>query len=206
MITYADARMSRLFDVAGRASEELHEKQHQRSLASFREVTARLEGVGLTSGWAAWGTAVNLDRLGDLAMAFETIQASLRLDPLSPSALRSFEVIANRLREAIANAAPTDASVPTLYALLQQTDDADVPTHLAMVRHLAATKQLERAAALAEAVTLLAPASRDAWLARANVARLGGDEAGAAGFEAEARVRELDELPLAPITTKGKGA
>lgn len=203
MRTYADQRMGDVMQLASRASDELQQDQHQQSLRSFRQLTGRLERMNLTSAWATWGTAVSLDHLGELVMAFEMIQMSLRLDPLSPTTLRSFEVMTQRLRDAVLKADPADASVPKLYALLQASDEADVPTHLAMVRHLMTAGQLDRAASLAQAVTVLAPSSRDAWQARANVARLQKDEAAAAGFEAEALMRSLDAVPYAPVAKQG---
>lgn len=203
MKTYADQRMGDVMQLASRASDELQQDQHQQSLRSFRQLTGRLERMNLTSAWAAWGTAVSLDHLGELVMAFETIQMSLRLDPLSPTTLRSFEVITQRLRDAVMKADPADPSVPKLYALLQASDETDVPTHLAMIRHLTTTGQLAPAASLAEAVTVLAPSSRDAWQARASVARLQKDEAAAAGFEAEALMRELEAVPYAPVAMQG---
>jgi len=98
MKTYADQRMGDVMHLASRASDELQQDQHQQSLRSFRQLTGRLERMNLTSAWATWGTAVSLDHLGELVMAFETIQTSLRLDPLSPTTLRSFEVITQRLQ------------------------------------------------------------------------------------------------------------
>lgn len=204
MRTYAEQRMRDVLSLASQASDEMQQEQHQQALRSLRQVTGRLDTMNLTSAWAAWGMAVCLDHLGELVMAFETIQTSMRLDPLSPTTLRSFEVITRRLREAVINAEPADASIAKLYALLLASDEADVPTHLATVRHLTTTGHLDRAAALAEAVTVLAPSSRDAWLARAHVARLRRDDASAANFEAEARVRELEELPYAPRPKSGK--
>jgi tetratricopeptide (TPR) repeat protein len=204
MRTYADQRMTDLLDVAVRASDESQRDDFARSLRSYRELIERLRAMNLSSGWATWGVAVSLDQLGDHAMAFDTIQEALRQDPLSPNCVRSFDVITERIREAVKKAAPADPSIAKLYGLLQRAGEADVPSHLAMVRHLCATGDLEQAATLAEAVTVLAPVSRDAWRVRAEVARLRRDDAAAASFEAEAKVRELEALPYAPVAEKGR--
>jgi hypothetical protein len=188
---------------AVRSSHEFEAGDLQQALRSFSEVRGRLDGLQLTSGWAEWGTAACLDNLGELTMAFDKIQNSLRLDPLSPTSVRSFELIAQRLRDAVTSASPTDPSVPKLYELLRRAGEANVPTHLAMVRHLCATGDLERAASLAEAVTTLSPVCRDAWRVRADVARRRGDDTSAATFEAEALVRELEDVPFAPAAKKG---
>lgn len=203
MRSYADERMRAALVVAIRASQELEAGDLRQALSSLSEVRGRLDTLQLTSGWVEWGTAACLDNLGDLTMAFDKIQDALRLDPLSPSSVRSFEIIAQRLREAVASASPTDPSVPKLYELLRRAGQANVPTHLAMVRHLCATGDLEQAASIAEAVTTLSPVSRDAWRARADVARRRGDKTSAATFEAEALVRELEDVPFAPAAKKG---
>jgi predicted Zn-dependent protease len=69
-----------------------------------------------------------------------------------------------------------------------EAGEADLEAHLAMVRFAVATAQLERARALAEAVTTLFPAAREAWEALARVARAQGDRVRAAVADAEAAV------------------
>ncbi|MCA2976946.1 MAG: hypothetical protein INH41_05365 [Myxococcaceae bacterium] len=203
MKTYVDERMRAVLTIAQRASSEFEAGDTARALRSFTELSQRLGALHLTSGWAEWGRAACLDTQGALLMAFDAIQSALRLDPLSPSAVRSFELIAQRLRDALASAAPDDPAVARLYELLRGAGEADVASHLAMVRHLCATGALERAEALAATVTTLSPASRDAWRARAEVARRRNDPTAAAAFEAEALARELDDVPFAPGAPTG---
>ena len=85
--------------------------------------------------------------------------------------------MAARLRAALADPARAadDADIPRLYTLLVEAGEADLEAHLAMVRFAVATGQLERARSLAEAVTTLFPAAREAWEALARVARAQGD-------------------------------
>jgi predicted Zn-dependent protease len=95
----------------------------------------------------------------------------------------------NRLRTRLTDAQEGDPEIPRLYGRLQHEDECDLPSHLVWARHLVHVKRLDEAARVLEAVTLLAPASLDAWQARARVERLRGNDAAAAVCEAEATVR-----------------
>lgn len=98
---------------------------------------------------------------------------------------------------------PGEPSTPRLYALLLRTGEADVPCHLAMARHLADSGKHEEALRLLDAVTLLAPASRDAWLARAAFERARGDEAAAASCEVQAAALAAADVPVVAPAPRG---
>jgi len=78
-----------------------------------------------------------------------------------------------------------DPEVPRLYALLLEAGEADLASHLAMVRFEVATGRLVEARTRVEAVTRLFPA-REAWLLLARVARAQGDLDVAVKAETEA--------------------
>jgi hypothetical protein len=66
-----------------------------------------------------------------------------------------------------------------------------------MARWLAAAGKRDEARRILEAVTLLAPASRDAWLARGALARVMGDAAEAVRCEAQASALSSTPVPFA---------
>jgi tetratricopeptide (TPR) repeat protein len=154
----------------------------------FREVVAEAQRLGVASAYVHYVLAGALDRLGKLEMAFDELKKAVTADPLALPVRHSFEDVAARLRAALADPAraPEDADIPRLYGLLVEAGKADLESHLAMVRFAVATVQLERARVLAEAVTTLFPAAREAWEALARVARSQGDLARATAAEAEA--------------------
>ena len=204
MRTFPDVRMRKLHALAAQGNEASQAQDFAGARDQFRELLRQLDGLGLSSAWAHWALAVSHDHLGELDMALNEVRKSLTLDPLSPMALRSFDIVVRRIREHLGSVAVTDPSVPRLYSLLQQSGDVDVPTHLLMVRHLAATAHLERAEQLLKALSLTAPASREVWEECARLARLKGDLAAAAGFEAELQARSLPDVPFA-IPTRNEG-
>lgn len=154
----------------------------------FREVVAEAQRLGVASAYVHYVLSGVLDRTGKLEMAFDELKKAVRADPLALPVRQAFQDVAARLRAALADPARAadDAAIPRLYTLLVEAGEADLEAHLAMVRFAVATAQLERARALAEAVTTLFPAAREAWEALARVARAQGDVARAAAADAEA--------------------
>jgi tetratricopeptide (TPR) repeat protein len=154
----------------------------------FREVVAEAQRLGCVSTYVHYVLAGALDRMGKLEMAFDELKKALKADPLALPVRHSFEDVAARLRAVLVDPAraPEDADIPRLYGLLVEAGKADLESHLAMVRFAVATAQLERARVLAEALTTLFPAAREAWEALARVARAQGDLARATAAEAEA--------------------
>jgi hypothetical protein len=126
-------------------------------------------------------------------------------DPMNPACQHSFDVIANRLRTALADPerAPDDDSTPRLYALLQAAGEADVTSHLAMARHLAHRGKHAAAMELLDAVTLLSPVSRDAWLQKASLARVLGDETLAVSCETQAAAISASDVPFGVPAPRG---
>jgi len=169
----------------------------------FREVMAEAQKLGLVSAYVHYVLSGLLDRMGKLEMAFDEIKKAARADPLALPVRYAFLDVAARLRAALADPARAadDADVPRLYTLLVEAGEADLEAHLVMVRFAVATAQLERARALAEAVTTLFPAAREAWEALGRVARAQGDVARAAAADAEAAVMGT-QPPLFGVTGK----
>ena len=201
MKTFPDVRMRRLHELASRGVRAGQAEAHADALALFRELKGELGRLGLKSAWTHWAMAVAHDNQGEHEMALNEIRKALAQDPLSPTTRRSFDIIVGRLRQHLHGLPVTDESILRLYGLLQQSGDVDVPTHLLVARHFAATGRPERAEELLESLSLLAPAAREVWLERARIARGKGDLAGAASFEAEAHARCLPDVPFAIPTT-----
>ena len=135
----------------------------------FREVMAEAQKLGVVSAYVHDVLSGLLDRMGRLEMAFDELKKAVRADPLALPVRHAFQDVAARLRAALADPgrAVDDADVPRLYTLLVEAGEADLDAHLAMVRFAVATSHLERARALAEAVTTLFPAAREAgWHGR----------------------------------------
>jgi tetratricopeptide (TPR) repeat protein len=196
--------MRKLHALAAAAQEASNQQDHASARQQFAELLRQLTNLNLKSGWSHWGLAISHDYLGESEMALNEMRKSLALDPLNPSAHHSFGIIVRRLRDQLAQAPIEDASVARLYGLLQESGECDVPTHLVMARHLAATARVERATELVAALCLTAPASQEVWAERARLARLQGDLTAAAEFEAEAQVRKLPDVPFS-IPSRSEG-
>ena len=169
-----------------RALEERGDAEAAEKL--FREVLAEAQRLGVASAYVHFVLAGALDRMGRLEMAFDELKKAVRADPLALPVRHAFHDVAVRLRAALVDPARAedDEAIPRLYTLLVEAGEADLEAHLAMVRFAVATAQLERARALAEAVSTLFPAAREAWEALARVARAQGDVGRAAAADAEA--------------------
>lgn len=197
MRTFPDLRLREALRESRRAGQLLEAREWAAAREAFAALRPRLARLGLRSGYVDWGLAVALANLGETEMAFQTANEAIRQDPLNPAAQESFEHIAEQLRAALADPrrAPHDPSTPRLYELLQGAGEADVPSHLAMARHLAQAGDRQGAMRLLDAVTLLAPLSRDAWLQKASLARALGDEGLAASCEAQAAAVAASDPP-----------
>ena len=119
------------------------------------------------------------------------IREALEMDPLAVSFNRSFEVIVQHLRAELLrpDRAIDDPTTPLLYRALGKAGaTADEAVHLVHARYLLATGDQAQAERLAEAVTILFPASPAAWAFRAEIAAAMGDSdtAAIAGAEAAA--------------------
>lgn len=78
-----------------------------------------------------------------------------------------------------------------------------MPSHLAMARHLAHTGKAVDAMRILDAVTLLAPVSKDAWDAKATLARTMGEAGLAARCEAEAGAVAVAPVPFGVPAPRG---
>lgn len=205
MRTFPDLRIRELLFKSSHAQQLLDGGNYEEGRQAFVEVRALARRLGIASGFIDWGLAVACDQLGDLERAYEHIVDAVRHDPLHGGFQGSFNVIMNHLREALADPARDgkDGSTARLYGLLVAAGEADVPSHLAMARHLAATDRGEEALKLLDAVTLLAPASRDAWLQKASVARALGNATLAASCDAEAAAAAQGDAPFGIPAPRG---
>jgi tetratricopeptide (TPR) repeat protein len=169
----------------------------------LREVIAEAQRLGIVSAYVHFVLAGVLDRSGRLDMAFDELKKAMQADPLALPVRNAFQDVAARLRAALVDPsrAADDGDIPRLYGLLVEAGEADLESHLAMVRFALATAQLDRARTLAEAVTTLFPAAREAWEALARVARAQGDVATAARADGEVAGAELP-VPLFGVTGK----
>ena len=196
---------AKLEALLGQLRRALEEKEAEAAEKLLREVIAEAQRLGLASAYAHFVLAGALDRSGKLEMAFEEIKKAVEADPLALPVRHAFESVAARLRAALADPARAadDADVPRLYKLLVDAGQADLEAHLAMVRFAVATAKLDLARSLADAVTTLFPAAREAWEALARVARAQGDVAAVAKADAELAVAEVP-VPLFGVTGKAE--
>ena len=195
---------SKLEALLGKLRRALDERAGAEAAESLlREVVAECQRLGVVSAYVHYTLAGALDRLGKLEMAFDELKKAVQADPLALPVRHAFQDVAARLRAALADPTRTadDADVPRLYTLLVEAGEADLEAHLTMVRFAVATAQLERARTLAQAVTTLFPAAREAWEALARVARAQGDAVLAARADAEAALVEV-RAPLFSVVGK----
>ena len=158
--------------------------------------------AGVDSAFLAWRLCVVFDQLKEHELAFKYAQDALRMDPLAPPFRNSFGVIVGTMRKAILAAQPGAADfVPRFYELLVRAGEGNDAVHVAMARHLQAQGQNERALKLVNAVTVLSPGFRDAWLARAAICRSLGDDQ--AAREADVEAAAVAEVPRAPFAIPG---
>jgi predicted Zn-dependent protease len=182
----------------GRVHDLVNQNQYGEAKKLAEKVAARCAYYGVQSAHAAWALAVVNDYAGEVEAAFKHISEAVRLDPLEPNIMRSFDIVVGHIRHILLDPDRdlADDSTPRLHAMLVEAGKADALVHLAMARHLAEVEKDGEAMKLVEAVLLLAPACRDAWVVKATLAKKLGlvDEAVAA--EAEAAALDGGPLPL----------
>lgn len=198
--TARDPKWKGLLGDMVRARDAVDREDYEDANAALLKLRGELARQGLRSAHVAWSLAVACDGQGDFEQALEYIREALELDPLALPYQRSYDVIIERIRKLLGDEArsPADPTTPRIYELLMRAGEGDAACHLAMARwhfhagdHAAAMKLLE-------ALTTLNPASRPAWLCRAQVARAMGDEATAARADIEASALEgYEALPFA---------
>jgi tetratricopeptide (TPR) repeat protein len=178
--------MRELLELAGSIAEATRAGNQEGALERARELRSRASRVGLESAWVQWSIAVCLDNLGQPEDALHELKKAIAMDPIDSQYQRSFDIIVTRLRAELAALAPDDDSVPRLYQLLAESGSNDVQTHLVMARHHMKSGRVARARELLEALSMLAPISREVWVERARLERLEGNEAAAVKCDAEA--------------------
>ena len=196
---------TKLETLLGKLRRALEERDVDSAEKLFREVLAEAQRLGFASAYVHFVLAGALDRSGKLEMAFKELEKAVEADPLALPVRHAFHDVAARLRAALADPARAadDADIPRLYKLLVDAGQADLEAHLAMVRFPMATSQLDLARSLAEAVTTLFPASREAWEALSRVARAQGDVVAAAKADAELAGADMP-VPLFGVTGKAE--
>ncbi len=171
--------------------EQLVEK---RELDEARETLTNLlreDPRAHRSGHVAWWFAIVSDYQERFEEAMNHIEHALQIDPLCVPYHRSFDVIVDRIRKALASGErkPDDPSTPRLYRLLVASAAADTDSHLAMARFYAHCGDHAAALRLLEAITTLEPTHREAWETTLETARAAGDSA-----RAEAAAQQLQAL------------
>jgi len=190
---------------------QLHDLSRVRDLvdegefAKACEAALKLRGAcaaaGIRSGYVAYNVAIACDLVNDLEAAFENIREAVALDPVSLPFRRSYAVIVERLRSALADPgrAADDPSTPRLYRMLAEADEATNTCHLAMARYQRAAGRPEQARRLLEAVVVLSPAFADGWRELAVLGRELGDADLARRAETEAGVAPSAARVFAPV-------
>jgi len=182
---------------------KVHEHGERREYAEAKVMAEKVRGglamAGITSAHVLWLLAVTNDYLGEVEEAFRLITEAVTVDPMEPSIEKSFIIITDRIRRMLIDPDrdPADESTPRLHDMLVQAGKADELVHVAMARHLEAVGKPDEALRLLDAVLLLSPACRDAWVVKAIVAKNVGREEEALAAEAEAMA--LDGAAPVPL-------
>jgi tetratricopeptide (TPR) repeat protein len=145
-------------------------------------VSVRVESrrtTGRDSANAAWLAAIAADYASEFERAFQFISDALAIDPICLAFDRSFDIVVAHTREALLSPErdPADPVIERLYRLLLNAGKVDTETHLALVRHYAATGRVEEAFKTVDALTELFPTCAEAWALKMSLAvRLGRED------------------------------
>jgi tetratricopeptide (TPR) repeat protein len=196
-------RLEAIIEQIEQADQLAERDEHAEARDVLLAAQAECERAGIESGFVSWRLSVAFDILEEYEVAFKYVQEALRLDPFAPPFRSSFGIIVGRMRKAIVGAEPGETEfVPRLYELLAHAGEGTDAVHVAMARDLEARGESERALRLMDAVTLLSPGCRDAWLARAAICRSMGD--GDAARAADVEAAALVERPKTPFAVPGR--
>lgn len=194
----AEARKLMVADVA-----KVHEHGERREYAEAKELAEKvrrgLDLAGVRSAHVLWLLAITNDYLGELEEAFKYITEATALDPMEPGIIRSFEVITNHIRQALIDPErdPADDAVPRLHGMLVQAGKADELAHIAMARHLAEVGKGDGALVLLDAIVLLSPTCRDAWVVKSIIAKnLGRHEEAAVAHAQAIACEDGSQMPF----------
>lgn len=196
MRTPHDTRLSAMRRELSRARELTELGDHSAAKAALLRLRQECSRQGVASAHVAWCLAAACDGLGEFPEALAFAREAVRIDPLAVPYHRSYEVIVERIREALSDEQrrADDPTTPALHELLLESDDGDARSHIAMARWHLHRDDPGSARQLLEAVVTLSPSVRDAWHLLARAARDMGDERRAQQAELEAAAR--DHAPL----------
>jgi tetratricopeptide (TPR) repeat protein len=185
-----DEKWMRRLGMMERARELFENKESAQSRDLLLEL--RSDPDAPRSGHLSWRLAIVSDCMEDFEMALSYIEEAIATDPLAVPYHRSFDIIVDRIRDALTakGRAVGDPTTPRLYRLLVGSSEANLACHIVMARYHASQGQYQEALKLLDAVTTLDPAAREAWVALAEVAR-------AAGNEEMAKRADLEQQALA---------
>jgi tetratricopeptide (TPR) repeat protein len=192
-----EARRLMLADIA-----RVHEHGERREYAEAKKLALKVAGglavAGVASAHLSWLLAITCDYQGEVEEAFRYITEAMRMDPLEPNIEKSFGIITDRIRRTLIDPDRdlADRSTPRLHGMLVEAGKADELVHLALARHLAEVGKDAEAMKLIEAVLLLSPACRDAWVVKAMLAKKLGLVEDALAAEAEAAALDGGPVPL----------
>lgn len=186
----------------------VHEHGERREYAEAKKLALKVAGglswAGVASAHVSWLLAITSDYLGEVEEAFRYITEAIRMDPLEPNIEKSFCIITDRIRRMLIDPDRdlADESTGRLHGMLVEGGKADELVHLAMARHLAEVGKEGDAMKLVEAVLLLSPACRDAWVVKATLAKKFGLLEEAVAAEAEASALNGGPMPVFGIPGK----
>ncbi len=184
-LRHLSSRESLLADIR-QVRDLIEAKDYAKASELANRVVANARAAGIESAQATWMAGVAADFAGDLEAAFVAVTEAVRLDQLSPEYQNSWEVIARRIRAALADRERPwdDPTTPRMYELLRDAGQADGRAHLQHARYLVAAGKPQDALRALDALTTLMPAFVAAWELLALVAREVGDERRLAEAEA----------------------
>lgn len=202
-----DPRLKQLLTEMSRAKELVEEEDFAGARDSYARLRQRCQRLGLRSAHVAWRLAAVCDALGDFEAALSYAREATELDPLALPYQRSYDLVIDRIRQALGDErrATDDPTTPRLYELLSRAGEGDARSHLAMARFLRHGGDALAAMRLLDAVTIVAPAFRPAWVEKAQVARLLGRNDDAARAEIEAAALATDESAAFPASAIARG-
>ncbi len=162
-----------------RLREQLDAGEHAEARRGLAALRAECLRAGLASAHLSWMMAAACDGLGEWEAALTHAREALDQDPLALPYRRSYALILEHVREALADEDRTagDPTTPRLYALLVEAGTVDAASHLAMARWHLHHGEPAGARRILEALVTLSPSHGAAWQLLAESSRAMGDEA-----------------------------